>query len=234
VVAAGLSAAACAYGLAILPESLPPEARSRNGWRAANPLGSLALLRSGAALARLAASNFLLNFAHRLYTSVFVLYAAHRHGMTVAEVGLILAFSGVLDLIIQGGLAGPASRRLGDRGTMVIGLVGGAVGLVLMGLAPDRNTFIAAIVVNAIWGIAEPAMRSLMSAEAPREQQGQLQGAMHCVMSLSGMIAPLFFGWVYARTLGWLPGLCFLIAAAATAGAALLGARSKQAGAEAA
>src|SRR5438876_1660911 len=44
--AAVLSLSNAMYGLFVLPESLPPERRSKSAWHMANPLGSLTLLRS--------------------------------------------------------------------------------------------------------------------------------------------------------------------------------------------
>src|ERR1700761_1839366 len=52
-IAAGLSFANFLYGLAILPESLPPERRSPFRWRSANPVGALRLLGSDRVLAGL-------------------------------------------------------------------------------------------------------------------------------------------------------------------------------------
>lgn len=222
-VAAGFSAAAFLYGLLILPESLSPERRSPFSWRAANPAGALKLLRSGVELARLAVANFLLTFAHRLYTSVFVLFAAHVYGLGMAEIGMLLAFTGGLDLLIQGALAGRIARRLGDRRTMVLGLTGGGIGLIFMAFAPTVEIFIAGLLVNSIWGVSEPTMRSLMSGQVSAGEQGQLQGAMHCILSLAGMTGPVFFGWVYGLSMDTLPGLCFAIAGLGVLAAAALG-----------
>src|SRR5437763_8611411 len=61
--AAGFSLANAAYGLFVLPESLPPERRSPFRWRRANPVGSLVLLRSHPELFGLAMVNFLYNLA---------------------------------------------------------------------------------------------------------------------------------------------------------------------------
>jgi DHA1 family tetracycline resistance protein-like MFS transporter len=73
-IAAGLSLANACYGLAILPESLPPARRALFLWRRANPLGALALLRSQVVLFRLAIVNFLGNLAHEVLPSISVLY----------------------------------------------------------------------------------------------------------------------------------------------------------------
>lgn len=220
-VAGALSALACLYGAVVLPESLQPERRTPFAWSKANPFGALVLLQSHHELLRLAVGNFLLNFGFRIWSSIFVLFAAHRFGIGMFEIGMLMAVSGGLDIFTQGVITGRVAARLGDSRTMVIGLVGGAVGMAGMALAPNIWLFGAAILVNGFWGLAEPTMRSLMSGLVSENEQGQLQGAMHCIMSASGIGAPLFFGWVYQMTVGTMPSLGLLIAAAAGFGAAL-------------
>jgi DHA1 family tetracycline resistance protein-like MFS transporter len=63
-------------------------------------------------------------------------------------------------------------------------------------------------------GLAEPTMKSLMSRSVAETEQGQLQGAMQSLASLAGITGPVFFGWVYAVSAGWMPGLSFVIGAA--------------------
>ena len=221
--AAGLSGLAFLYGLVVLPESLPPERRMAFSWARANPVGSLRLLRSHPELSGLATVNFLLYFAHHLFSAVFVLFAAHRHGLGSLEVGLMLAAAGVLDMGVQGLLVGPVVKRLGDRVTMMVGLFWGAIGLAALGLAPTPWLFVAALVPNALWGLAMPTLLSLMTARVSEREQGQLQGANNSVGSIAGIASPLFFGWVYSVSADALPSLSFLIAAAILFGAACLG-----------
>ena len=220
-VAAGMSSLAFLYGLFVLPESLRPENRAPFSWARANPVGVLRMLGAKRDLTGLTLSSFLLNFAHRIFTSVFVLYAGHRYGLSTLQVGLLLAVSGGLDLIVQGVLVGPIAARLGDRRTMLLGFGSGAVGLLVMALAPSGLVFAAALAPNALWGLAEPTLKSLMSARVSETEQGQLQGAVHSVASLAGIAGPVFFGWVYGMSLLSLPGLSFGIAAAVLLLAAL-------------
>jgi DHA1 family tetracycline resistance protein-like MFS transporter len=221
--AAALSGLAFVYGLAVLPESLPAERRMAFSWARANPLGALRLLQSHRDLSGLAAINFLLYFAHHVFSAVYVLYAAHRHGLGAFEVGMLLAGAGILDMVVQGLLVGPMARRFGDRVTMVIGLVSGAFGLVAMGLAPNGWLFALTLIPNAMWGLAMPTIQSLMTARVSESEQGQLQGATNSVASLAGIVSPLFFGWVYSASIGVVPGLGFVIAAAILLAAAALG-----------
>ncbi|WP_297932692.1 TCR/Tet family MFS transporter [uncultured Brevundimonas sp.] len=249
-VAAAMSGLAFLYGLFILPESLAPEKRMTFSWGRANPVGAMMLLRRHAELTGLAVVNFLLYFAHHVFSAVFVLYAGLRYDWGPWQVGMLLALVGVLDMIVQGVLVGPAAKKLGDRATMVFGLCGGTVGIALMGWAPTGVAFIIAMLPNALWGLAMPTLQSLMTRRVSESEQGQLQGANMSVASIAGVASPLFFGWVYSVSVGegfgpvtaWLrgvgvdaklasaaveaistPGLAFYLAAVVLALAALIG-----------
>ena len=226
--AAALSGLAFLYGVIVLPESLPREKRMAFSWARANPFGALTLLRSHPELSSLAIVNFLLHFAHHLFSAVFVLYAGDRYGWGAWQVGSLLAMVGLLDMGVQGLLVGPVVKRLGDRATMVTGLAFGALGIACMGLAPTGWLFVAAMLPNALWGMAMPTIQSLMTRRVSESEQGQLQGANNSVGSIAGIVSPLFFGGVYALSVGGNPtlpyiGSAFLIAAAVLGGAALLG-----------
>jgi DHA1 family tetracycline resistance protein-like MFS transporter len=217
-VAGALSGVAFLYGLFILPESLPVERRMKFSWRRANPVGAMMLLRRHAELAGLAVVNFLLYFAHHVFSAVFVLYAGLRYGWGPWQVGALLALVGVLDMIVQGVLVGPISKRFGDRATMIFGLFGGTVGIALMGWAPTGVAFIIAMLPNALWGLAMPTLQSLMTRRVGEDEQGQLQGANMSVASIAGVLSPLFFGWIYSISTEadspiHLPGLAFYLAA---------------------
>jgi DHA1 family tetracycline resistance protein-like MFS transporter len=251
-VAGGLSGVAFFYGLFVLPESLPVEKRMAFSWRRANPVGSLILLKRHTELSGLAVVNFLLYFAHHVFSAIFVLYAAWRYGWGPLEVGLLLALVGVLDMLVQGVAVGPLVKRFGDRGVMVFGLLGGTVGIALMGWAPTGLLFILAMLPNALWGLAMPTLQSLMTRRVGEDEQGQLQGANMSVASIAGVMSPLFFGWIYSISVGegalatryWLsnamdgapaqmlalatrvltqPGLAFYLAAVALLMAAIVG-----------
>ena len=227
-VAGGLSGVAFLYGLFILPESLAPENRMPFSWRRANPVGAMMLLRRHAELAGLAIVNFLLYFAHHVFSAVFVLYAGLRYGWGPWQVGMLLAMVGVLDMIVQGVLAGPVAKKLGDRMTMILGLCGGTIGIALMGWAPTGVAFILAMLPNALWGLAMPTLQSLMTRKVSESEQGQLQGANMSVASIAGVASPLFFGWVYSHSVGEgaavaAPGLSFYLAAGVLLSAALIG-----------
>jgi DHA1 family tetracycline resistance protein-like MFS transporter len=208
----------------VLPESLPRERRMAFTFRTANPVAAMALLGSDRGLSGLALTSFLLSFTHRLFTTVFVLFAAHRHGIGPLEVGAMLAAFALLDLTMQGVLVGPVTQRFGDRPTMIFGLVAAALSLLAMGLAPTAGWFAAALLGTSLWGLSEPTIKSLMSRRVSEREQGQIQGAAQSVIGLAGISGPLFFGWLYGFSSLSMPGLSFVVAAGILVMAALAGA----------
>lgn len=221
--AAAMSGVAFLYGLIVLPESLAPEKRMKFSWRRANPVGAMVLLLRHPELSGLSIVNFLLYFSHHVFSAVFVLYAAYRYGWGPREVGFLLALVGAMDMLVQGLLTGWIVKKIGDRAAMIFGLTAGAVGLVFMGWAPTGWLFVAAMLPNALWGLAMPTLQALMTARVSESEQGQLQGANSSVGSIAGVASPIFFGWVYSMTVVSLPGAAFYIGGAVLLAAAVIG-----------
>jgi DHA1 family tetracycline resistance protein-like MFS transporter len=218
-VAAGLSFANTLYGWLILPESLPRERRSPFRWKSANPVGALHLLRSDRILANLSVVNFIAQLAHVVLPSTFVLYATYRYGWTTRTVGLTLALVGICAMMVQGAAIGPIVRRFGESRALLLGLGCGAVGFLIFGAAPTGPLFWLGIPVMALWGVSGAALQSLMTRLVAPDQQGQLQGAITSVQSLSQLVGPFLFTLTFAWFIGAqaplrLPGAPFLLASA--------------------
>jgi DHA1 family tetracycline resistance protein-like MFS transporter len=204
--ATGLCLVNALYGFFILPESLPKDRRAPFAWRRANPVGSLALLRSHPELSGLAAVNFLAACAHAVLPSVFVLYAGHRFGWDAKTVGLTMGAIGVCSALVQAVVTGWSVKRFGERTTMVAGLASGAVGFAIYGLAPNGWIFAVGLPVMSLWGMAGPSAQALMTRLVAPTEQGQLQGANMSLAAIAGVISPLVFGFAYTLSVD-LPGL---------------------------
>jgi DHA1 family tetracycline resistance protein-like MFS transporter len=216
--AAALSLMNACYGFFVLPESLAPHKRMAFAWKRANPVGSLVLLRSHHELFGLAAVAFFGYLAHAVLPSVSVLYMGYRYGWGTALVGLTLAGVGVAAMIVQGGLIRPITKRLGERTTLLTGLICGAIGFFVYCVATEGWIFWLGIPVMAFWGLAGPATQALMTRRVSSSEQGQLQGAIASINGLAGLIGPALFTQSFAHSIGpkavWdLPGAPFLLAA---------------------
>lgn len=211
------SAAAClinaGFGWFVLPESLPREKRMAFSWRRANPVGAFRLLATHRELLGLATVNFLGQLAHQVLPAVFVLYAAYRYGWGETHVGLTLAFVGICSAVVQGGLVGPVVARLGERPTLLLGLLCGALGMAIYGMAPSGVLFLVGVPVMSLWGLSGPAILGLMSRRVSPSEQGQLQGANTSLTSIAGLIGPGLFAVSFSGLLDRLPGAAFDLAA---------------------
>lgn len=196
--AASLSLLNAGYGFFVLPESLPPDKRTPFSWTRANPVGSLVLLRSHHELFGLATVAFFGYLAHAVLPSVSVLYMGYRYGWGPASVGLMMAGVGLAAMIVQGGLIRPITAWVGERRTLLIGLICGSVGFSVYGLAPEGWIFCLGIPVMAFWGLSGPANQSLMTRHISSSEQGQLQGAIASINGMTGMIGPTLFAQTFA------------------------------------
>ena len=216
-IAGVLSLANGAYGLLVLPESLPRKLRAPFEWRRANPFGSFVLLRSQPRLLGLAAVTFLGNLAHASLPNIGVLYMMYRYGWDERAVGFTMAGVGVCAMIVQGALIGPVVARFGERTALLAGLFFGVLGFAVFGLAASGIGFCAGIPLLALWGFASPAALGLMSHLVGPSEQGQLQGANASIMGIANLLGPGLFAQTFAVSIGggaWhLPGAAFLLAA---------------------
>jgi DHA1 family tetracycline resistance protein-like MFS transporter len=197
-VAAGLSLANTLYGAFVLPESLPPERRSKKALQLSNPLASLGLLGSHKELSGLSVVMTLYYLAHQVLPSVWVLFTIYRYQWSENMIGLSLAAVGLSVMIVSAGLVGPFVKKFGERNSVLAGLTFGTIAFLGFALAYKGWMVFAAIPFIALWGIAAPAVQSMMSRHVDHTSQGKLQGAINSLRSLTGMIGPLLFTQVFA------------------------------------
>src|SRR6266702_6761831 len=216
--AAALSLGNALYGYFVLPESLPPERRAKSAWHMANPLGSLRLLSSNTELAGLAVVTTLYYLAHNSLPSMWALYTEYRYAWSRRDVGLSLAVVGVCAAVVSGVLVGPFVKRYGERRSLLSGLLFGTLGFAGFALATRGRILLAVIPFIALWGIAAPAMQSLMARHVDPSSQGKLQGAINSLRAITGMAGPVLFTQVFAVAISshsglHLPGAPYYVAA---------------------
>lgn len=207
-----------AYGWFVLPESLPREKRTaRFDWSHANPLGSLMLLKRYPQVFGLAAVVLLINLAHYVYPSVFVLYAEYRYDWGPQAVGWVLAVVGIFSVIVNVVVVKRVVAAFGERRTLLIGLLFGTIGFAIYGWAPTGYWFLTGIPVMALWSLAMPATQALVTRQVGADAQGRIQGALTSLVSFAGIIGPTLYTSVFALFIGTraplhAPGAPFLLA----------------------
>lgn len=206
------------YGLFVLPESLAPENRTRRlEWKRANPIGSLALLRSHHELWGLTWVNFITYLAHEVFPNVWVIFCIAAFGWNTGSVGLTLALVGTIAAINQATMIRPVVARLGERRTLLASLVVAAAGLALIGTGNGVLFLVAAAIISL--PMYQASSQALMTRRVGAAEQGQLQGALGSVRGISMLIGPSIFTLTFAQFAGpWrslgLIGAPWLLAAA--------------------
>src|SRR5437762_8684866 len=231
-VAAGFSLANWLYGYIFVPESLRHEYRKEFTLRRANPIGSLALLRSHSELWKLATLQFLAYVSHEVFV-IWALYAIYRYAWNQTTIGISLAVVGVFTAAISGGLTGRTVAWLGERRTLYIGQFFGALGMVIAGLARSSAVYLASIPVISMWNISFPAAQGMMTHRVSEREQGELQGAIQSLRSIAFIIGPYLFSGIFAWFISpkravHLPGAPYFLGAALLFTAMLLATRVEQ------
>jgi DHA1 family tetracycline resistance protein-like MFS transporter len=212
------------YGFFVLPESLPKERRAKFSWKLANPVGSFEFLMSNPALSRLAIAAFLQRLAHGSLPSMFVFYVDYRFGWSATTVGWALTAVGVAQMIVAAGLIRLSIARVGERGTLLLGLLFGISGFAAYAFAENGTVFMLVLPLIALWGLANPAIQSLQTQRVGADQQGRLQGAQSSLGGIADMIGPLVFTQLFAASIApaaavHFPGATYFLASILVVGA---------------
>ena len=225
--AAGLCLINCIYGYFMLPESLPVTNRRDFSWKRANPFGSLKFLTHHPEIGGLAACFFLIYLGAQAVQSNWNFFTIYRFNWSEKMVGISLAVVGVLIGLVQGVLTRMVVPKLGNNKSIYLGLGLYVLGLVLFAFATEGWMMFAFLVPYCLGGICGPSLQSVISGEVPANQQGELQGSLTSLMSLTTIIGPLIMNGSFAyftssKAPFIFPGIHFLIGAVCILAGALI------------
>ena len=226
---AGLIALAnAAFGYFALPESLPLAKRRAFQWARANPLGTLTQMRRYPAVLVTLGAMFLWQIAHQVLPSTWAFYTISKFHWTSAQVGYSLAFVGLLMAVAQGALTRVLIPWLGgERCAAVAGMLAAVLAYIGYALASSGWMMYAVGLTSFLFALAYPSMNAIASQQIPANAQGELQGAVASLYSLSAIIGPPLMTQIFSRfsdpaARDYFPGAAFLAAAALTIGCAWL------------
>lgn len=218
------------YGYFILPESLSLENRRKFEWKGANPIGSLKNLQKYPAVSGLVISFMLIYIGSHAVQSSWSFYNIHKFKWKESQVGISLAVVGVMVSFVQGFLIRKAIPALGQTKSVLIGLLLYSAGMILFAFASQGWMMYAFTVVYCLGGISGPALQGYISSHVPPNAQGELQGALTSLISVTSIIGPLLmnnlFSWFTREGHVQFPGAPFMMGALLFTISALLAYRS--------
>ncbi|WP_160717858.1 TCR/Tet family MFS transporter [Chitinophaga solisilvae] len=208
----------CLYGYFFLPESLTPENRRPFEWKRANPFGSLKFLTRHPEIGGLAFSFFMIYLGAQAVQGNWNFFTIYRFHWSEKMVGISLAVVGVLIGAVQGGLTRVVNPKIGNENSIYLGLSLYTLGLILFAFATQSWMMFAILIPYCLGGICGPSLQSVISGHVPPNQQGELQGALTSLMSLTTVIGPLIMNGSFAyftsdRAPFHFPGIHFLLGA---------------------
>ncbi len=211
--AAALNGINLLVALFILPESHQPK-RKPIDWQALNPFVPLRWAFTFCALIPLLLVFLLIYLVGQTYSTVWVLFVEDRFHWTGTVIGLSVGAFGALVALSQAFATGPVTRWLGERGTLLLGIVCEVVALLILAFAQASWIAFALLPLLAFGGIGVPALKALQTNAVDPEHQGQLQGVIASLVSLTAIFGPLVFSWIYALSRpGW-TGLVWIVGVA--------------------
>ncbi|TCU17241.1 TCR/Tet family MFS transporter [Rhizobium sullae] len=177
----------------LLPETLDAKHRRTFEWKRANPLGALKQMRNYPGIGWVGAVMFLFWLAHAVYPSVWSFVSTYRYGWSEGQIGLSLGIYGIGAAIVMGLVLPKIVPVLGEWKTAVVGLSFSVVGLTGYAFAWEGWVVYTVIILTVMENVADPPLRSIAAGKVPPSAQGELQGALTSLSSITTIVGPLIF-----------------------------------------
>lgn len=217
-VAAGFTLANFIFGYFFVPESLPVERRRPIRFKSMIPGVSLVHIGKFKALLGLVIAFVLVNLAGQVMPSTWSFFTMEMYGWNETKVGISLAVVGLLVGLVQALLIGKLVKKFGNKKVIMLGFMLWTVGMISFCFAMNPFLLYAALVPYVLGGIAGPTIQGLMSNSVSEKEQGNLQGALTQVISLTAIAGPVIYTSLFSKFSGensviYFPGAPYMAAA---------------------
>ncbi len=206
------------YGYFVLGESLSAEERRPFELKRANPIGAMLQIRKYPVVLGLAIAYFLYMLGHLSLPSTWTYYTMEKFAWTESQIGLSLGFAGVFMILVQAFLIRWAIPVLGAFKAGIVGMLAIIIGFMGYAFAATGWQLYPWLALASISGFVTPAFQSIMTSQIPANAQGELQGALSSINSITSIVGPLLMTQLFAAFTGeqapfYFPGVSFFAAA---------------------
>ena len=216
-IAAALSFLNFVFGFFFVPESLPEENRRPMEPKKMIAGVSLVSLRKYKGVLLLIGAFFIANLAGQVLPTVWPYFGIERYDWSPKDIGISLMVVGLLVAIVQGFLIGKATKRFGQRKVVTFGFLFWTIGMFLFSLATEPWMLYVFLIPYALGGVAGPTVQGMISNQVSEKEQGNLQGAITGLVSLTAILgqllfAPVFYFFIRPEGEIYFPGSSFALA----------------------
>ena len=179
---------------------------------------SLVSLRNYKGVLLLISAFFLSNLAGQALPSTWSYYGIERYDWSPQEIGVSLMVVGLLVALVQGFLVGILVKKLGKKKLIILGFLLWTIGMFLFSLASEPWMLYAFLIPYALGGVAGPTVQSLISNQVSEKEQGNLQGAITSLISITAILgqlifSPVFYFFIRPEGTIYFPGASYTLAA---------------------
>ncbi len=229
--AAALTFLNAVYGYFVLPESLPIDKRRPFDWSRCLPWGAWGHIKKHPVVYGLVGAMILIYVASHAVQSNWSFYTQLKFAWSESTIGFSLGIAGVLVALVQGFLIRIVNPKIGNNNSVYLGITFSTLGLLLFGLAAQGWHLYLILIPYCLGGLSGPALQSIISAQFPANEQGELQGALTSLISVTSIIGPALMTQVFEYFTSpqypiYFPGAPFILGALITFTGGLLAFRA--------
>jgi DHA1 family tetracycline resistance protein-like MFS transporter len=153
---------------------------------------------SGKSIPRLLLLAFVSLVAFSAFEVTFPLFGHARLGFELTSTAGLFAAIGLLLAAVQSSLVHPAVRRFGETGTLRLGLLTNAVGLLVLAAVHSWWLLVPALVALVVGqGLVMPALTSVFAGSADVHRTGGVLGVQQSANGLARVVGPLVGGLLF-------------------------------------
>lgn len=181
----------------ILPETLKKRHRRRFDWRRSNPLGALLQMRNYPSVRWVALAFFLYWLAQAVWPVAWAFVADERYHWSVGAIGLSYGVFGIGQIAVMGLVLPLLAKHWSDWRISMFGLVFAVFGIIGYTFAVKGWMVYVVFGLTFLEYLANAPMRAIAAAEVPPNAQGELQGALTSLTSLTSIIGSLVYTHIF-------------------------------------
>jgi DHA1 family tetracycline resistance protein-like MFS transporter len=198
IACAGLSLINWLYGYFILPESLKKENSRAFDRKALIPGRALVNMFKYKQIVPMMLCFFLLYLASTAVMVNWQFYTKLKFNWDEKAIGISISIVGILVAVVQGLVVRKVNPAIGERNAILTGLFLYTIGMIAFGFAPTGTFMLLAMLPYCLGGINGPAMQSVITGSVPANVQGELQGTIVSVQSLTSILGPVMMPAIFA------------------------------------
>jgi DHA1 family tetracycline resistance protein-like MFS transporter len=151
--------------------------------------------------------RFVFSLAFATFQLIFVLYA-QEIGLSSRTTGLLLAYIGILTVVVQAGLIGTLTHRFRDNWLIINGLWVMTGALLAWAFITNLWALVVVILPLALaGGVLNTVIQSSITKSVDRQEVGGILGITTSLEAVTRVIAPIAGGLLLQKLGLWAPGV---------------------------